>query len=555
MGGRLKVGLIVDDERVSRHVFDLAQWANSTDAVCISHLIVQRRPSLTQRRGLIKKVFGKSLTAHATVMLWKAKHRLESRSLARIAAYREHQQSREMGTLVRGRIEVTPLVSKSGFVHRFSEADLDRIRQEGFDLLIRCGSGILKGPILTSARLGILSFHHGDNRINRGGPAGFWEVFHRQENTGYVVQRLTEELDGGDVILRGYIPTQRTHLLNAAMLFAKSYQALRSLLLEIARTEELPSAEPRFPYSGKLFVQPRLNELVSYLSRQTSRSVAARLRRALHYQERWGICYAPTDWREAVLWRGTTVKAPRGHFLADPFVATRGGRTCVFAEDFDYRASRAHISAFELTSEGARPLGCAVNESFHLSFPYLFEADGTLFMCPESRAAKQIRIYECTEFPLQWKLAVVAMKDVEAVDSMIFRKGDLWWLMTNISRTEPHECGSELHLFSARTPLTDEWVPHPRNPIVADPQVARNGGLLNGGADVYRVAQNRQFGSYGTSARLFQIQRIDPENYVEQLVSTIVPSFAPGISGTHHLHSNGQYSVWDFKKWERINLG
>jgi hypothetical protein len=553
MSGRLKIGLIVDGEKVSRHVFELAQWARSSADIHISHLIVQTRPPpAIRRRGILAKALGKSPAAHATVVLWKTKTMLESRALARMKAYRGHNQSCEIGDVVPGRIHVTPLVSKSGFVHRFSEDDVEKIRREEFDVLIRCGSGILKGSILTSARLGILSFHHGDNRINRGGPAGFWEVFHRQEKTGFIVQRLTEELDGGDVILRGYIPTQRTHLLNAAMLFAKSWQALRLLLLDIARTGELPLPEPHYPYSGKLFVQPRLHELTSYLLKQAAHSATARARRLLRYQERWGICYAPTDWRHAVFWRGKQVKTPPGHFLADPFVATRAGRTCVFAEDFDYRARRAHIGAFELTDEGARPLGIALRENFHLSFPFLFEADGRLFMCPESREAKQIRIYECTEFPLQWELVIVAMKDVQAVDSMIFRKGDLWWLMTNISRTEPHECGSELHLFWARTPLTEEWTPHARNPIVADPQMARNGGLLNGGAELYRVAQNRQFGSYGTSARLFQIMHIDPKDYTERLVSTILPSFAPGISGTHHLHSNGLYSVWDFKKWERI---
>jgi hypothetical protein len=548
---RLKIGLIVDSERVSRHVFELAQWASSTDTLCGSHLIVQERPP-ARSGGRLARLVGKSPAAHATVMLWKAKTKLESRGLTRAKGSRESQSLRDVGALVPGRIRVTPQISRSGFVHRFSEADLETIRQEKFDLLIRCGSGILKGPILTSARLGILSFHHGDNRVNRGGPAGFWEVYHRQEKTGFVVQRLSEELDGGDVILRGYVPTQRTHLLNAAMLFAKSYQALRPLLLEIARTGELPPAEPHFPYSGKLLVQPRLTELMTYLTRQVAHSTKARARRLLRIQERWGICYAPTDWRRAVLWRGTRVETPPGHFLADPFVATRSGRTCIFAEDFDYRTARAHISAFELTSEGARPLGIVVQEDFHLSFPYLFEADGKLFMCPESREAKQIRIYECIEFPLRWKLAVIAMKDVEAVDSMIFRKNDLWWLMTNLSRTEPHVCGAELHLFWARNPLENAWVPHKRNPIIADPQVARNGGLLNGGSDLFRVAQNRQYESYGTSARLFQITRIDPEEYSEQLVSAILPSFAPGLSGTHHLHSNGQYSVWDFKKWERV---
>ena len=553
MGGRLKVGLIVDSERVSRHVYELAQWASQTDAVCISHLIVQPLPATTApRASVVTRVFRKSPAAHATVALWKAKARLESRVIGRMPAYRGQQGSRDMGNLVPGRIRITPLVSRSGFVHRFSEADLEKIRAEQFDVLIRCGTGILRGPILTSARLGILSFHHGDNRVNRGGPAGFWEVFHRQEKTGYIVQKLSEELDGGDVILRGFIPTQRTHLLNAAMLFAKSYQALRALLLDIARTGELPAAEPRYPYSGKLLLQPGLKELVSYLSRQVARSAQARARRMLRYEERWGICYAKTDWRDAVLWRGTQVKTPRGHFLADPFVSTQAGRTCVLAEDYDYRTRRAHITAYDLTGETAQPLGCALEEDFHLSFPYLFEADGKLFMVPEARASKQIRIYECVEFPIRWKLAVVAMKNVEAVDTMIFRKNDLWWLLTNISRTEPHDCSSELHLFWARTPLTDQWTAHPRNPIVIDPDTARNGGLLNGGTDVFRVAQARQFGSYGTSARLFHITRLDPEQYTEQLVSTIAPSFAPGLSGTHHLHSNGQYSVWDFKKWERV---
>jgi len=113
MGGRLKVGLIVDSERVSRHVHELAQWASQTEAVSITHLIVQPRPASTApRAGVLKRVFRKSPAAHATVALWKAKARLESRVVARMPAYRGHQESRDMGELVPGRIRVTPLVSR-----------------------------------------------------------------------------------------------------------------------------------------------------------------------------------------------------------------------------------------------------------------------------------------------------------------------------------------------------------------------------------------------------------------------------------------------------------
>ena len=57
--------------------------------------------------------------------------------------------------------------------------------------------------------MGIISFHHGDNNINRGGPAGFWEVFNEEPSTGFIIQRLTEELDGGDVIFKA----NREHIL------------------------------------------------------------------------------------------------------------------------------------------------------------------------------------------------------------------------------------------------------------------------------------------------------------------------------------------------------
>jgi hypothetical protein len=551
----LKIGLIVDQERAAKPVYELVAWARTIEALTISHLIVQERPhSVCTGGGRMRRLMRKSPVQHVNNALWKMKARLESPRVARVPSYRTPQDGYDMRELVPGEIRITPILSKSGFVRRFSESDLGKIREEGFDVLIRCGSGILRGGILSSARLGVLSFHHGDNRINRGGPPGFWEVYHRQERTGFVVQRLTEELDGGDVILRGYIPTQETHLLNAAMLYAKSFYRLRASLLDIARTGQLPASEPHYPYSGALLRAPTLHVLVSYLARQIARSAWARVRGALNYKERWGICFAKSDWREAVLWRGTRVATPAGRFLADPFVATRDGRTCVFAEDFLYGESKGRISAFELQADGARELGTAIEESFHLSFPFLFEYEGGLFMCPESCEAKQIRIYECTQFPLGWQLRVVAMSDVTAADTMIFEKDGLWWMLSNISTSEPRDCGSELYAFWATSPLGADWKPHPCNPVVSDPLSARNGGLLRDSTEHVRVAQGRQFGSYGASARLFRITRLNQNEYAEELVSVLTPEFARGIHGTHHFHSNGLYSVWDCKHWERIGV-
>ena len=551
--GKLKIGLIVDGPQVTKYVYDLIEWTRNTDSIRISHLVIQDLPvEVGSRRSRISALFRKSLVAHARTALWKLKERLESRRLTRIKAFRGCNLTYDGRQVVPGEIRIRPVVSPSGFVYRFGATDVAQVREAGFDLLLRCGSGILRGDILSCARLGVLSFHHGDNRINRGGPAGFWEIYHRQDRTGFVLQRLTEELDGGDVVLRGYIPTQDTHLLNAATLYAKSFYRLRLLLTRIAQTGQLPEPEAHYPFTGRPLVTPGLSQVLRYLLRQLARSAKARVRKALHYRERWDIYFTDAGWRRAVMWRGTRVNNRVGHFLADPFVTTRDGRTCLFAEDFVFDTGKGHITAFELTDAGARELGTVLKEEFHLSFPFLFEFEGALFMCPETREAGEIRIYECRDFPLKWQLRTVAMRNVVAADTMIFPKNGLWWMLSNISQTEPHDCSSELYLFWATTPLSDAWKPHPRNPIVNDPLCARNGGLLIDDHELVRVAQSSGFGSYGAAARLFRITRISPDDYAEEPVSSITPDFATGIHGSHHFHSNGRYSVWDSKQWKRV---
>ena len=547
---RLKVGLLVNSEHVSKHVYELVHWAQSTHSLQFTHLIVQQRPA--SETSLLSVLKRKGPVALLTQLLWRVKNRVESRAVAAIPGYEGHNRTFDVGALVPGRIFLSAIVSSSGLVHRFSDSDLEQVRREQFDCLIRAGAGILKGGILTSARLGILSFHHGDNRINRGGPPGFWEVYYRQSATGYVVQRLTETLDGGDVILRGYTPTQATHLLNCAMLFNKSYFQLRQLLLRIAATGELPPIEAPVPYAERLFVAPRLRELLCYLCMQMSQAFVARARQILGRQERWSISFSRNNWPDVVMRSGVRVPTPRGRFLADPFVVTRGGMSCIFAEDYVFRTGKAHISAFELSGAGVRELGVALEEDFHLSFPYLFEFNGSLYMCPDTSAARQIRIYECTQFPLQWKLASVAMRDVTAVDTMIFEENGLWWLFTNISHTQPPGYFAELYLFSASTPLSTRWEPHRLNPVSTDPQYARNGGLLRDSGRLIRVAQSQGFQCYGARANLMQITRLSREEYAEQPVSCVTPTFMPGINGSHHLHSNGIYTVWDHKRHERI---
>jgi hypothetical protein len=191
-------------------------------------------------------------------------------------------------------------------------------------------------------------------------------------------------------------------------------------------------------------------------------------------------------------------------------------------------------------------------EPFHLSFPYLFEFDGTIYMCPECHASRQIRLYRSIEFPYKWEFAKAIMTDVSASDTMVFQEGERWWMLTNLERTGRGDFRSELHLFSAASPLSESWVPHPANPVKIDPLGGRNAGLLRDGDKLYRAGQVQGFDRYGVSIRLFEICSLSLEDYRERLVAEIHPGFREGLLGTHHLSSTGSVTVVDSHRREFV---
>ena len=90
------------------------------------------------------------------------------------------------------------------------------------------------------------------------------------------------------------------------------------------------------------------------------------------------------------------------------------------------------------------------------------------------------------------------------------------------------------------------------NPIYIDPSRARNGGVLYDGDQIYRVAQKLGFDRYGFGSTVFRIDRLDETCYAETMMVEIEPNFFDGILGTHHLHSYGNISVFDYLSAETI---
>ena len=547
----IRIGILADSVHASKYVRDIVEWSKSTPDLAITHLLVHppRTDSLLSRSERLKKKFHKLFTKNGfytavSRQIFKALIVFEKAQLKRIKRHCDHNIKFDLRGLIPETIYLSPEISASGLSYRFNSTDIDRIRSIGFDVLIRCGGGILRGEILSIAKFGVVSFHHADNRINRGTPAGFWEVYHQQDTTGFTLQRLSEELDGGDVLMRGNFPTRHYFLLNQAALYEKSNSYLKALLADIAVGKGRPVI-PSLPYSERLFRAPLAHQSIAYLGRSVLAIAAKKVRKIRNRSEYWQVSFLRASWRNSVLWKGTVIPNPPGRYLADPFVISRNGKDYCLVEDYDCAAARGRISVYQLGVGGAEPLGVAINEPFHLSFPYLFEYNNALYMCPESSGNRDIRVYRCTDFPMQWQFETIVMSDVNAVDSMLFEWQGKWWMFTNIDPAGTGEICSELFIFSSTSPLSTSWQAHACNPVLVDASCARNGGLLRDDGKLFRVSQRQGFDRYGKGSQINEIVQLSNDVYEEKCIARIDPAFGSGLLGTHHFHSANNVTVFD----------
>ncbi len=554
--GTLRAAIIVDDSKQSYLNYDLYRRSLSTDKYSIEFLIVQKsfRTSskslmtkvleYVRRRG-IKKLFGR--------IFFAVVEKFEGAIVKRNQTYKKLYTEYTLDDFDVPKVYVTPSISPSGLIYRYTDEDIKRIKELKLDVLIRGGSGILRGDILDLCKYGVISFHHANNDVNRGGPPGFWEVFYREPSTGFIIQRLLSELDGGDVLFKGSISTSFLYWQNHCRLYIKSSVFMHQLLEKLATNPNGLSVFSKTPYAYPLYTTPTLSEVFLYVSKTFFYGLKKIVGKLSNKSYRWGVSYQfVKDWKSAVLWKSITIKNPPYRFLADPFAVTQQGKSVIFLEDYDYKSSRGKISAYEVNPSNYKELGVALEEDFHLSYPFLFRHNNDLYMVPESCEPKQIRLYKCVDFPLKWELHKVLVDDIDSADTSIFKLGNRWWLFTNKDSSELGDHGSELHIFYADTPDSTSWQAHPLNPVIFDSLCARNGGLIFDEDGIYRVFQRQGFDMYGESMGVAKINELTPISYSEEILFNIPGRFFKGINGTHTYSYESGLLTFDFVKYENF---
>ncbi len=235
----------------------------------------------------------------------------------------------------------------------FEENDIQIIKGYQLDVLIRFGFKILRGDILKSSKYGVWSYHHGDNDVNRGGPAGYWEVIEKNNITGSVLQILNEDLDNGQILYQSYSSTDKNSIIrNRNNFFWKSLSFLPRKLeeLHIFGEEKFFEKVKRENqslkiYSNKLYRKKHLNNwfMMKYIFAFVTRGVKTKILNQIYFNQ-WSLLFSIGNGMSTSIWRFKKIIPPKDRFFADPFIVRKNKINYVFIEELIYKTNKGHIS-------------------------------------------------------------------------------------------------------------------------------------------------------------------------------------------------------------------
>lgn len=266
------------------------------------------------------------------------------------------------------------------------------------------------------------------------------------------------------------------------------------------------------------------------LKRKLSRTVQQRERWALALRRRTGRDLIDGAWPSDA--RYTLLADDGCRFYADPTLFERNGRTWLFCEEFPFATERGVISVAEIESDGTvGRLVPVLERPYHLSYPFVFEDDGEIWMIPESGESRAVELYRATEFPFKWELDHKLIDDVPGCDATLVRRDGIYTLFL----TTPHRMSTSwdnLRIYQSAS-LSSSFYPHATGLVTIDARQSRSAGaFIERGSDLLRPTQDCS-DMYGGRIVLSRVDRLSPEAYAQTEVAEIVVSGCRELTGTH----------------------
>lgn len=230
----------------------------------------------------------------------------------------------------------------------------------------------------------------------------------------------------------------------------------------------------------------------------------------------------------------TDIKA---EFIADPFIVQENSTYFLFFEVLGLYDQKGRIS-MAASNDGVlwHYERIVLEESFHLSYPYVFQHENRFYMIPDNNSG-YIKLYKAVNFPYEWEFSADLLKGIFA-DASILHKDGMFWLFAEQADHMGRRNGN-LHLYYSER-LDSGWTEHPQSPLYTDrPECARPAGrVLEVKGENLRFSQDDK-AYYGRCVNLHKIERLTVCEYKE----TVMPEILKGSGlqgdwrkdGMHHI--------------------
>lgn len=359
----------------------------------------------------------------------------------------------------------------------------------------------------------------------------------------YVVERVTGG-SGWDVLGEAHIATR----LRYTELLDRAARVAAHLVANALRT------------AGDTPARRRAGIVPSRPSRSTTSAAAELLRaraaravmsaRQMACSERWAIGAL-----DVPLERVTRAGVPpverwipsqsRAAFLADPF-PWPGRSDVLLCERYDYRSQLGSLRAITVakgTIVDDRAVDLRAGDA-HLSYPFLYEENGRVFLLPEMAASGELALFELVS-PSEARRVCVIDAGTRIADPTLFLHQGLYWIAyTDLAfGVDDNLC----LLYAPR--LAGPWTPHPGNPVKIDIRSSRPGGTpFSHDGKLYRPAQDCST-TYGANVALNLVRVCTPDRYEEDVAAVLRPDRrGPYPDGLHTLSIDGTRVLVDGKK-------
>ena len=538
--GRLRVGILCDGLVFQRWQAECIRQVMAVEGVDIV-VLVENAKAPASSASTLQRV-KRHPWRMSLYLAWR-------RRMFKPAAMEEVGMEAELGHVTRVRCRV----QQRGPSQFFAPVDIDELRHYWPDVLLRFGFNILRGEIISLPLHGVWSFHHGDEQKYRGGPPGFWEIMRGDPVTGAILQRLTEKLDGGIVLRKGWfntVPHSLADSVNNVLMNTVHWPA--QVCGELLRGRVAVVQGPASSTDAPIFKYPGNFTFLSFLRRQMENKMRFH-RNELRRHEEWniGVLHQPIA---SLLGENPSLNvrwlpAPgKGTYRADPFgYMAADGQLNVLYEKFDYRTGTGAIYRLRPRRDSVlkRSRKMLVTD-LHLSYPYVVLHDNVVHCVPESSASGRVDLYRVSADNDSLEF-VRTLLDEALFDPTLFEHQGRWWLfgtkapLTNVA----------LHAYYSDR-FEGPYRPHALNPIKMDVRGSRPAGtpFLKDG-DLYRPAQDSST-SYGYRIALNIVHLLTPDDFREELVKHIGPFKGPYGHGLHTLAAAGEVTLVDGKRYVHV---